>query len=123
MSWLEDFDCEMITKVKILGLGTIASYELSGQPVYGTAVTRYDSAGAVWQLSSTQQFNNDRIGNPSTHMIVLEPSRVTGTIIATDYAQITINGVLHDFDLYVPDDILGIGDIIQITAKRKTLNE
>jgi hypothetical protein len=123
MSFLDCFEEEMITNVKITGLGTITSYDLSGRPVYGTGTIKYNSGAAVWQGTSAQIFTLDRISNPGAYQVVLEPARVTGTLADTDVATFTINGVELDYDINIPDDILGLGEVIQITATKRVVDE
>jgi hypothetical protein len=119
MAWLDDFDCEMLTNVKITGLGNIVSFNSAGQPVYGTGLVKYNDDAAVWMLSATEVLANDKINNPSSHAIVLDPAKVTGTLVDSDTCEITINGILEEFKMYTPNDIMGMGDIIQFTAIKK----
>jgi len=122
MAWLDDFDCEMITNVKISGLGDIINFDSSGQPIYDTAVVKYDDDAAVWMLSATEILANDKINNPSTHSVVLDPAKVTGNFADSDTCEITINGRVEQFKMYTPNDILGIGDLVQFTAIKKVVS-
>lgn len=122
MAWLEDFDCEVITNVKITALGAMTGQDSSGHPVYGTGVVKYNDSAAVWMLSATEVLANDKINNPSTHSIVLDPSKVTGTLIDSDTCEITLNGILTQFKMYTPNDILGMGEVLQFTAIRKVVS-
>lgn len=123
MSFLDCFDDEMLYTVVVTARGEITSFGLDNKPIYGTGATKYNSLAAVWQLSASEVLANDRISNPSSHQIVLEPSRVTGTLTAEDIAIITINGVSETFDLNVPDNIMGLDEVIQITAVKRVVNE
>jgi len=116
MSMLNYFDNEMITNVKITSKGDITGVDLNGQPIYDTDEIKYDSDGAVWQGSSSQVFTLDRVVDPGTYQIVLEPERITGTLSEGDTCEITINGVLRDFDLSIPNDILGLGEVMILTG-------
>lgn len=119
MAWLEDFDDEIITNVKITGRGTMTGQGSDGQPTYGAGTVKYNEDAAVWMLSDTEILANDKINNPSTHSIVLDPAKVTGTLDDTDSCEITLNGILTQFKMYTPNDILGMGDVLQFTAIRK----
>jgi hypothetical protein len=122
MAWLEDFDCEMITNVKITSIGEITNFDSAGQPIYGSAVVKYNDGAAVWQLSSSEVLANDKINNPSTHSVVLDPAKVTGTLTDQDTCEITINGKAEQFKMYTPDNIMGLGDMVQFTAIRKVVS-
>ena len=41
---------------------------------------------------------------------------ITGTLIDSDTCEITLNGILTQFKMYTPNDILGMGEVIQFTA-------
>ena len=122
MAWLDDFDCEMITNVKISGLGEIVDFDSAGQPIYGTSEVKYNTDAAVWMLSSAEILANDKINNPSTHSVVLDPAKVTGKLIDSDVCEITLNGIVEQFKMYTPNDILGMGDLLQFTAIRKVVS-
>ena len=123
MGILEYFDDEMITNVKITGLGTITSYDTSGRPVYGVGSVKYNSGGAVWQGSSSQVFGLDRVADPGTYQIVIEPSRITGTLAETDTCEVAVNGVARSFDINIPDDVMGLGEVMQISATLQVLSQ
>jgi hypothetical protein len=116
MGILDYFDCEMITNVKITGLGDIVSFDSAGQPVYGSGVVKYNSGAAVWQLSATEVLANDKINNPSTHSVVLDPAKVTGKLIASDYCEITLNGIVEQFKMYTPNNVMDLDEVYQFTA-------
>ena len=120
-AWLDDFDDEVITNVKISGLGAITGFDGAGQPIYGPDVIKYNDDAAVWMLTATEVLAMDKINNPSTHKVMLDPAKVTGTLIDTDTCEITLNGQLTGFKMYTPDDILGMGEVIQFTALRKVV--
>ncbi len=119
MAILNYFDAEMITNVKISSLGTILGQDSAGQPIYGTSVTKYDDDAAVWQLSASDVLANDKINCPSTHSVVLDPEKVNGILIDSDTCEITLNGVLTQFKMYTPDNIMNLGEVIQFKALRK----
>lgn len=121
MSYLDCFDEEMLYNVVVTGRGETSSFDLSGRPVYGTGATKYNSDGAVWQLSASEILANDRISNPSTHQIILEPSRITGNLADSDTATITINGVEEIFDINMPYDIMGMGEVMMLTAVKRVV--
>lgn len=122
MAWLDDFDCEVITNVKISGLGDIIDFDSAGQPIYDTSDIKYNDDAAVWMLSSSEILANDKINNPSTHSIVLDPAKVSGKLIDSDVCEITLNGIVEQFKMYTPNDILGLGDLLQFTAIRKVVS-
>ncbi len=119
MAWMDDFSDEMKTNVKISALGALTGFDDGGQPQYGTGSTRYDALAAVWMLSASEILANDKINCPSTHMIALDPAKVTGTLISSDTCEITINGILEQFKIYTPENVMGMNDIMQITALKK----
>ena len=119
MSWLDDFDCETVTNVKITGLGSIVSFDSAGQPVYGVGAVKYDEDAIVDQLSSSEVLANDKINSPSSHMVILDPAKVAGTLIASDTCEITLNGIATQFKMNTPDNALGMDDMIQFTAIKK----
>lgn len=119
MAWLDDFDCEMLTNVKITGIGDIIDFDSGGQPIYGAGATKYNDNAAVWMLSATEVLANDKINNPSTHTVVLDPAKVTGALIDSDTCEITLNGISTQFKMYTPNNILGMGEVLQFTAIRK----
>ena len=121
MAWLDDFDEEQVVNVKISALGAITGFDSGGQPEYAASTIKYDDDAAVWQLNATEVLANDKINNPSTHSIVLDPEKVTGTLIDSDSCEITLNGVLTQFKMYTPNDILGMGEVLQFTAIRKVV--
>lgn len=122
MAWLDDFEEEMLTNVKISALGAITGFDAGGQPIYAASTVKYDDNAAVWQLSATEVLANDKINNPSTHSIILDPAKVTGTLIDSDTCEITLNGILTQFKMYTPNDILGMGEVLQFTAIRKVVS-
>lgn len=68
-----------------------------------------------WQATAKEQVISDRTHNPSTHVLVLDPSRLSVTILAEDI--ITIGGV--DYSICRPDDILGLGEVMRINLEAK----
>ena len=121
MAWLEDFDEEMLTNVKITSRGAMTGQDSAGQPTYAAGTVKYNEAAAVWMLSAREILANDKINNPSTHSIVLDPAKVTGTLIDSDTCEITLNGILTQFKMYTPNDIMGMGEVLQFTAIRKVV--
>ena len=122
MSWLNDFDCEMITNVKITGLGAITGQDSTGQPTYGTGTVKYNSNAAVWMLNATEILANDKINNPSSHSVVLDPVNVLAELADSDTCVITINGREENFKMNTPDNIMGMGELIQFTAIKKVVS-
>lgn len=121
MAWLEDFADEFNTTVIITGQGSISSFDSSNRPVYGTGLEKYNGLAAVWQLSASEILSLDRINNPSTHQVVIDPAKITGTLSASDTMTATINGVSEEFRLYMPDNILAMGDVMVLTAEKKVV--
>lgn len=122
MGWLDDFDCEMITNVKISGLGDIINFDSAGHPIYDTSVVKYNDNAAVWQLSATEVLASDKINSPSTHSIILDPDKITGNLADSDTCIITLNGIAENFKMYTPDNIMGLGELIQFTAIKEVVS-
>ncbi len=119
MAILNYFDAEMITNVKISSLGTMLGTGADGQPIYSTPIVKYDDDAAVWQLSASDVLANDKINCPSSHSVVLDPEKVNGILIDSDTCEITLNGVLTQFKMYTPNNIMGLDEVMQFTALRK----
>jgi len=122
MAWLDDYDCETVTNVKITGIGAMTGTDSAGHPVYSTGLVKYNGSAVVWMLSATEVLANDKINNPSSHSIVIDPAKITGTLTDSDVCEITLNGVLTQFKMYTPNDIMGMGEVIQFTAIRKVVS-
>lgn len=80
-----------------------------GSPIVNT-IEIYNGLAIKWLLTSNQQFASDKVNNPATHRLVLDPDSVTQPIAASDI--ITIDGVVFnlepgenilDQDVYVYD--------------------
>jgi len=112
MAWLDDFAEEMNTTVVITGKGNMSSVGADGQPVYGTAITKYSGLCAFWQLSASEVYQYDRIGNPSTHQIIIDPLKVSITIQNDDIA--TIGSV--EYKITTPDNVLSLNDVMTFTV-------
>jgi len=113
MGWLGDFSEEMNKTIVITGLGNINGSGTDGQPTYATGITKFSGLGAFWQLSASEIFAYDRIGNPSTHKIIIDPAEIIAAIQPADTA--TING--DEYDIYPSEDILDLGDVTQLTVR------
>ncbi len=113
MGWLGDFSEEMNKTIVITGLGNITGTGADGQPTYATGITKFSGLGAFWQLSASEIFAYDRIGNPSTHKIIIDPAAITAEIQPADTA--TINGKIYD--IFPSEDILDLGDVTQLTVR------
>ena len=113
MAWMDCFYEEMNTTIAVYGKGTITGKGADGQPTYGDNVTKYSGTCAFWQLSASEVYAYDRIGNPSTHKVVIDPAKITATIKAADWA--VIGG--ETYDIFTPDDILQLGDVNQFTVR------
>ena len=122
MAFLDCFADEMTTNVKITALGEITNFDSAGHPIYGASVVKYNAGAAVGQLSAAEVLANDKINNPSTHSIILDPAKVTGTLIDSDTCEITINGRLEQFKMYTPNNALGLDEVLQFTAIRKVVS-
>ncbi len=119
MAILNYFDAEMITNVKISSLGSLLGTGTDGQPIYSTPIVKYDDDAAVWQLSASDVLANDKINCPSSHSVVLDPEKVNGILIDSDTCVITLNGVLTQFKMYLPNNVMGLNEVIQFTALQK----
>ena len=113
--WMDNFADEMNTDVIISGLGNPTGQGADGQLTYATGITKYTGLCAFWQLSAGEVYQYDRIGNPSTHKILIDPAKILVTLVASDTAL--ING--KTYQLYLEEDILQMGDVMQMTASIK----
>jgi len=113
MGWLGDFSEEMNKTIVITGKGNINGSGTDGQPTYATGITKFSGLGAFWQLSASEIFAYDRIGNPSTHKIIIDPAGILAEIQPADTA--TING--DEYDIYPSENILDLGDVTQLTVR------
>ena len=113
MAWLDAFSEEMNKTIVVKGVGNITGSGTDGQPTYASDITKFSGLGAFWKLTASEIFAYDRIGNPSTHQVVIDPVAITGTINPADVA--TING--EDYDIFVPDDILDLSDVFRFTVR------
>ena len=115
MGWMDNFSNEMNTTIKISGRGAITGKGTDGQPTYGTGVTKFSGKCAFWQLSANEIFAYDRIGNPSTHKVLIDPAQITTAITPQDTAL--ING--KTYDIFPSEDIMQMGDVTQLTVRIK----
>jgi len=122
MSILNSFDVEMITSVKITGIGEIVNIDSTGQPIYSSSVVKFDGFAAVWMLSAAEVLANDKINAPSTHSVVIDPAEVEGDLCDSDTCEIAINGKVEQFKMYTPNDIMGMGEVMQFTAIKKVVS-
>ena len=113
MSWLDDFADETNKTIVVTGKGNITGSGTDGQPTYTSDITKFSGLGAFWKLTASEIFAYDRIGNPSTHQVIIDPAAITGTINPADVA--TINN--EDYDIFVPDDILDLSDVFRFTVR------
>ena len=113
MAWMDNFKDEMNTTILITGRGDPTGQGADGQLTYATGITKYSGLCAFWQLSASEIFAYDRIGNPSTHKVLIPPDDITVAIVATDTA--TING--KEYDIFLPEDVLQLGDVTQLTVR------
>ena len=111
MAFLDCFEEEMQTTVKIQSTGPITSHDSAGQPVYGSPVVKFNDLAGFGQLSANEIFKFDRIGNPSTHKIILDPVKITGKILPGDTAIVTKNGVEETYDLFNGENALDLDDV------------
>lgn len=113
MAWLDGFANEMNTTIVISGRGDPSGQGADGQLTYATGITKYSGRCAFYQLSASELYAYDRVGNPSTHKVVLDPAKVLVAFQASDTA--VING--KTYDVFLPDDILQLGDVTQLTVR------
>lgn len=112
MAWMDCFADEMNTSLIIYGKGTVTGKGADGQPTYSADVKKFDGVCAFWRLSASEVYQYDRVGNPSTHQIVINPADIIATIKPADWA--VIGG--GKYDIYTPDDILQLGDVNTFTV-------
>ena len=115
MAFLDCFEEEMITPVTIIGKGEITDFDSSGHPIYGSPVVKYSGLSGFGQLSANEQFIMDRINNPSTHKIIIDPAKILSKIVPSDYALVTVEGTEEEYDLYGGENALD--EIYVITAR------
>jgi len=113
MAWLDFFKDEMNKTILITGKGNITGSNADGSPTYATDITKFSGLGAFWQLSAGEIYSYDRIGNPSTHKILIDPAKITAEILPSDTA--TIDG--KEYDIYPSEDVLQMGDVTQLTVR------
>ena len=113
MAWMDQFSDEMNTTIIISSQGDITGVGTDGQPTYGIGDTKFSGLCAFWQLSASEVYQYDRIGNPSTHKVLIDPAKITTAIKATDTAL--ING--KTYDIYPSEDIMQLGDVTQLTVR------
>ena len=113
MSWLDDYADEVNKTIVVTGKGNITGSNTDGQPTYASDITKFSGLGAFWQLSALEIFAYDRIGNPSTHKIILDPAGIIAAIQPADIA--TING--DEYDIFPSEDIMGFGDVEVFTVR------
>lgn len=119
MAFLDCFEEEMQTHVKIYSPGEITGFALSGQPIRGQGVVKYDGLAGFGQLSSSEQFVNDRMNNPSTHKIIIDPLKLTGEVLPEDEAEVTKNGKLEIYTLYNGENALDLDEVYVVTGSIK----
>lgn len=119
MAFLDCFEEEMQTSVKIQGNGTIPGQDSTGQPIYGSPVVKFDNLAGFGQLSASEQFIMDRNNNPSTHKIILDPVKITSPILPGDVAIVTKNGVEETYDLFNGENALDLDEVFVVTVSIK----
>ena len=114
MSFLDDVDDCLLFDIVIKVPGTVTSADdNTGQPARSAgAVTVYDDKGTFYLLSATEVLAADRRNNPSTHGLIIDPGKATGTI--TEAATAIVDGVTYT--LYSGENILKLGDVGFYTA-------
>jgi len=113
MAWLDAFTEEFNTSIVISGRGDPTGQGADGQLTYATGITKYTGLCAFWQLSANEIFAYDRIGNPSTHKVVILPDDILFALAPFDTAVIDSK----TYDMYVPDDVIQSGDVTQFTVR------
>ena len=119
MAFLDCFEEEMQTSVKIQSTGAITGSNSAGQPTYGSPVVKFNDLAGFGQLSANEIFKFDRIGNPSTHKIILDPVKITGEILSGDTAIVTKNGVEETYDLFNGENALDLDEVYVVTGSIK----
>lgn len=119
MAFLDCFDEEMQTPVKIQELGAITGFDGAGQPEYGSPVVKFNGLAGFGMLTANEQFVMDRINNPSTHKIILDPVKITGNILPGDSAIVTKNGVEETYELYNGENALELDEVYVVTGSIK----
>ena len=113
MAWLDAFSEEMNKTIVVKGVGNITGSGTDGQPTYASDITKFSGLGAFWQLSASEIFAYDRIGNPSTHKIILDPASIIADIQPADIA--TVNG--QEYDIFPSENIRDLGDVEVFTMR------
>ena len=112
MSILDDMPELLTTTIVIKKHGAVLSNGPSG-PVYDADIECYNDLGAFYLLSANEALVWDRLGNPSTHNIVIWPSKISNTV--TDASWAVINSVTYT--LYPGEnDILELEDVAEFKA-------
>ena len=113
MAWMDSFAPEMNKTIVVTGIGNITGSGTDGQPTYATSITKFSGLGAFWQLSAGELTAYDRVTNPSTHKVVIDPVDILATINPADVA--TIDGVAYD--IFPAENILQFEDVFQFTVR------
>lgn len=113
MAWMDGFTEEMNTTIVISGRGDPTGQGADGQLTYATGITKYTGFCAFWRLSANEIFAYDRIGNPSTHRVLIPPGDILIDLEPTDTALINT----ETYDIFVPDDLLQLGEVTDFTVR------
>jgi hypothetical protein len=115
-SFLANFAPEQNYDIVISSKGTPTGVDEAGRPTYGAATVKYNAKGWFWLLGASEVLANDKINNPSTHQVAIDPLYLTGDVSPED--DITIDG--EAFKLYRADNVHKLSDVIIFQVARKT---
>ena len=87
MSILDDCPELLNTTIVIKKHGDVISNGPGG-PVYDDDIECFNGLGAFYLLSSGEALVWDRLGNPSTHNIVIDPKEIESEITSDAWAEI-----------------------------------
>ena len=79
MSCYDYFKDDENATVLIKSLG-VATLDANYQPVYGSPVTIYNSAGIFYELGASEQVSRQQIQKSATAQVILDPELVTTKI-------------------------------------------
>ena len=112
MSILDDMPELLTTTIVIKKHGAVTSNPPSG-PVYAADIECYNDLGAFYLLSAGEVLVMDRVGNPSTHNIIMDPAKISSAITSASWA--VIKTVTYTLCLG-ENDILELGEVAEVKA-------
>lgn len=114
--FIDYFKDDMNTPITVLRKGAVVGQSADGKIEYGPDQKVHEANGAFYLLSANEQFVNDRIANPSTHRIVLDPRKVTlPPISPTD--TVVIKG--EEYRIFPGEDVLDYNELLTYQVYRR----